>query len=247
MSRIPHTYRFHAEGHALGGEVHLPIWCPIDAQAATSLPTVGGQASALAQNFFHHDFVSFRSAHTHVSGRTLDHETYLTHATTTIEGLNIRGILTADRIVGRLTSTRKRSLPESEIVAADSRFEGLRIAGYDVKVVLRHDLLVRCKTFAALKEEVTRDKNEERIATITDKVAICSLVDKIETRLPGVHPRQHEFEVENFGKISVAEIYAEPGTRALTMLRLEMGSDVTANLTVAETRTNGQPIPPPTY
>jgi len=69
--------------------------------------------------------------------------------------------------------------------------------------------------------------------------------DKIETDLPGVDSRRHVFRVENFGTISLAEVFAEPGTRTLTMMHLQLGSPHVADLTAAETRTNGQPPPPP--
>jgi hypothetical protein len=244
MPRIPFSYRFHAHGHALGGDFHLPVWSPIEAQASASLPTIGGHASARSQNFFHQEFVSFRSAHTHVSGRRLDDGTYVTHTSTVIEGLNIRDTVTADRIVGRLTSTRSPKSAESHIVADDARFEGLRIAGYDVKVILRHELLVRNKTAADLSRAVSNDKKSERIAYVKDKVTVCSLVESLDTRLPGVHPKKHIIEVKDFGKISIAELFVNQCTRTFTMLRLELGSPTSGNMTVAEAVINGQPMPP---
>src|SRR5882724_4956882 len=218
LHRIP--FHFHAEGHAFSGEFRHPAWCLIRAQASASLPTIGGHASAHVENFRFQDFVSFKSAHTHISGKRRRDDTFATHATTTIHGLNILGVITADLIVCRLTSVHSPKDCEGHIIAEDSRFEGLRIKGEDVKVTLRHDLLVDCK------------------------VAICSLVEKIETKLKGVDPRRHLIEVPNFGEIFLAEIFAEPGTRTLTMLRLELGSPHVADLIAAETRTNGQPTPP---
>jgi len=76
------------------------------------------------------------------------------------------------------------------------------------------------------------------------QVAICSLVEKIETKLKGVDVKQHVIKVENFGKIFLAEVFTYPGTRTLTMLRLELGSPHVADITAAETITNGQPTPP---
>ena len=70
-------------------------------------------------------------------------------------------------------------------------------------------------------------------------------MDKIETKLPCFDPKKHVFEVENFGRVSLAEVFAEPGTRTLTMMKLHLGSPHVAELTVAENRTNGKPPPPP--
>lgn len=240
--RIP--FHFHAEGHAFSGEFRHPVWCLIPAQASASLPTIGGHSSAHAENFQFQDFVSFKSAQTHISGKHRRDDTFATHATTTIHGLNILGVVTADLVVCRLTSVHSPKEREGHIIAEDSRFEGLRIKGEDVKVTLRHDLLVKCKTFEDLTKGIASDTKSGKIAVTKDGVAVCSLVEKIETRLKGVDPKRHLIEVPNFGKIFLAEIFAEPGTRTLTMLRLELGSPHVANATAAETRTNGQPTPP---
>jgi len=244
IHRIP--FHFHAEGHAFSGEFRHPAWCLIRAQASASLPTIGGHASAHVENFRFQDFVSFKSAHTHISGKRRRDDTFATHATTTIHGLNILGVITADLIVCRLTSVHSPKDCEGHIIAEDSRFEGLRIKGEDVKVTLRHDLLVDRKTFVALKEGIASDKKSGKMVAFHEdcQVAICSLVEKIETKLKGVDAKRHLIEVPNFGKVFLAEIFAEPGTRTLTMLRLELGSPHVADLIAAETRTNGQPTPP---
>jgi hypothetical protein len=242
LHRIP--FHFHAEGHAFSGEFRHPAWCPIPTQASASLPTIGGHASAIVENFRFQDFVSFRSAHTHISGKRRRDETFATHATTTIHGLNILGVVTADLIVSRLTSIHSPREREGHIIAEDSRFEGLRIKGEEVRVILRHDLLVKCKTFEDLTKGIASDAKSGKMAVTKDGVAVCSLVEKIETKLKGVDAKRHLIEVPNFGKIFLAEIFAEAGTRTLTMLRLELGSPHVAEITAAETRTNGQPVPP---
>jgi hypothetical protein len=242
-------YHFHAEGHALGGEFRHPSWIPIQAQAATSLPTIGGHSTAHAEDFHVQDFVSFKRAHTHVSGkrrRSDGGDTYVTHATTTIEDLNILGVVTAARIVCRLSSVHSPKSPEGHIIADDSRFEGLRIKGQDVKVTLRHNLLVDCETFDDLVTKgIANDTKKGKIAFIDRKqeVAICSLVEEIETKLKGVDVRRHLIEVPDFGKIFLAEVFTDPGTRTLTMLRLELGSPHVADVTAGETRINGFPYP----
>jgi hypothetical protein len=241
--RIP--FHFHAEGHAFSGEFRHPVWCLIPAQASASLPTIGGHSSAHAEDFHFQDFVSFKSAQTHISGKHRRDDTFATHATTTIYGLNILGVVTADLVVCRLTSIHNPKEPEGHIIAEDSRFEGLRIKGEDVKVILRHDLLVKCKTFDDLTKGIASDAKSGKIAVTKGGVAVCSLVEKIETKLKGVDPKRHLIEVPNFGKIFLAEVFAEHGTRTLTMLRLELGSPHVANVIAAETRTNGQPLPPP--
>jgi len=243
LHRIP--FHFHAEGHALSGEFRHPLWSVIQAQASASLSTIGGHATAQVENFHHQDFVCFKSADTHISGKRRRNDTFVTHASTVVKGLNILGMVTADRIVSRLTSVHSPKDPEGHIIAEDSRFEGLKIDGEDVKVILRHDLLVKCKTFSDLTKSIAGDKKSGKIVALDEdrQVAICSLVEKIETKLKGVDAKQHLIEVKNFGKIFLAEIFTDPGTRTLTMLRLELGSPHVAELIAGETRINGFPYP----
>ena len=244
LHRIP--FHFHGHGHALSGEFRHPLWAVVPAQASASLSTIGGIAVAHVENFHFQDFVCFKSAHTHISGRRRRDETFVTHASTVVKGLNILGMVTADRVVSRLTSIHSPKEREGHIIAEDSRFEGLKINGEDVKVILRRDLLVKCKTFDDLRKGIASDTKSGRMVAIDQdrKVAICSLVEKIDTRLKGVDVKRHLIEVKDFGKIFLAEVYAYPGTRTLTMLRLELGSPHVADITAAETITNGAPSPP---
>jgi len=242
LHRIP--FHYHAEGHGFSGEFRHPLWSLIPAQASASLSQIGGHAASQVENFHFQDFVCFKSAQTHISGKRRRDETFVTHASTVVKGLNILGMVTAERIISRLTSIHNPKEPEGHIIAEDSRFEGLRINGEDVNVILRHNLLVKCKTFDDLAKGIASDAKSGKIAETKDGVALCSLVEKIETKLKGVDPKRHLIEVPNFGKIFLAEVYAEQGTRTLTMLRLELGSPHVADMTAAETRTNGRPSPP---
>ena len=245
--RIP--FHFHAEGHGFSGEFRHPGRRLIHAQAATSLPTIGGHARAHADHFHFEDFVSFRTAFTEVSGRKVNKNTFKTHATAVIEDLNILDVVTADRIVARLTSTHDPNdleHPEGLIVADGSEFHNLRIHGHEVRVILRHEILRGFREFSNLGELIAKDKKEGRITGQNARVVICSLVNRLESDLDYIkeHPHRHVIEVPDFGKISIAEVFAEPGTRTLTMLHLQLGSPHVADLTAAETRTNGQPPPP---
>jgi hypothetical protein len=241
--RIP--FHFHALGHALSGTFHRPFAHVIDAQAATSLPSIGGHANARVENFRAHHFASFKTGHAHVSGSWIEDTAVVTLTTATLEGLNILDFITADRVVARLTSEGKLGQKEAHIIAVGSEFENLRIAGHPVKVTLRHDLFLTNHTFADLSKAIANDKNSGKIVATEDGVALCSLVEKIETDLPGAEIRGHTIRIPHFGLISLAEVFAVPGTRTLTMIRLHLGSPTAGQLTGAEVLSQGQPWPPP--
>jgi hypothetical protein len=105
--------------------------------------------------------------------------------------------------------------------------------------------LEECDSFDKLRKKIEIERKSGKRAGVADGVAVFTLVEKIITDLPYV-PKDggYIFEVPNFGQVTVAEVFAEPGARTLTMLHLELGSPQTANLTVAEGGTNGKPPPP---
>ena len=162
-----------------------------------------------------------------------------------IENLNIEGVLKAERIVCRVSSTYSEQYPEGLILTEGSKFENLQIAGKKVDVKLRHRFLKDYERFDRLRDEIEKEKKAGKTARADDGVAVFTLVEGIETELPYV-PKNggYIFEVPNFGQVTLAEIFAEPAARTLTMLHLELGSPQTGNLTGGEGGTNGKPPPP---
>jgi len=240
-------FNFHAEGHAFSAEVRRPVAQHIEALAATSLPTIGGHAHSRLEDFRVPRLISFRAAHTHVSGSFADDKVATTHATTTVEGYNLLDFVTAERITARLTSEHNLDEAEGHIIALGSAYDNLKIGGYPVEVKLRHDLLLRCKTHADLVKAIASDKKNGRIAATKGGLSLCSLVEEIITDFPGLTPadkKKHILHIPHFGTIALAEILSEEGTKTLTMLRFELGCPDEVTGTTAQARTNGQ-LPPP--
>lgn len=183
------SFRYHANAHALSGQIERPVRRMIEMQAGTTLPATGGNSNSRVENFRVDRVLSFRAAYSHVSGseRVENSKTiHTTLVTAAVEGLNILDMATADRIVARLTSLDDAEQPEGHIIAVGSHFEGLRLLGFDVKVTLRHDLLINSKTFADLQRSVKSDAKTGQIAILDDEVALFSLVKEIETDLAKV-------------------------------------------------------------
>ena len=242
-------FHFHAEGHAFSAHFVRPVDVPIAAQAATSLPTVGGHGHSHVENFSAPRLAHFRAGTSHVSGSWQDEKTVTTSATAVIEDVKLLDYLTADRIVARLTAeyTRHTTNREGHIIALGSHFENLRLGGHEVKVILRHDLLLKSRTFADLQNNLAGDAKSGKMTVIDNGVALCSLVEKIETDLtglPGFEIRGHILRIPHFGEIALAEIFATPGTITLTMLRFNLGSPDQGLGTMAEALVDGQPMPP---
>ncbi|HZC66219.1 MAG TPA: choice-of-anchor P family protein [Candidatus Dormibacteraeota bacterium] len=241
------SFNFHAEGHAFSANFTRPEPRQIEALAASSLPTIGGLGHSHLEDFRVKHLVSFKRAHTHVSGSFQDEKTATTHATTTVEGFNLLDVVTADRITARLTSEHDLKEPEGHIIALGSTFENLKIGGYPVEVRLRHNILLKNKTHKALRDALEPDKKERRIYSTQGGLHLCSLVDQVITDFPGLSPDDKKsgiLRIPHFGTIWLATLLSEAGTRTITMLRCELGSPDAGSVTTAQARTNGQTGPP---
>lgn len=153
-------FHYHASANALSGVLTRPVQRVIEVQAGTSLPSTGGVGSSHVENFRVDEVVSFKRGYSQVSGsaKIENNKTiHTTHATTAVEGLNILDVVTADRIVARLSSSFGEQPPdapkppEGEVLLIGSKFENLRIAGYPVDVEIDHELFLGLGTFASVR------------------------------------------------------------------------------------------------
>lgn len=278
MSPEPfHTFHYHACAHAFSGHFKRPFEHQIDVVAASVLPVTGGHGQARVENFQFREFLSFRKGITHVSGAdqeerirdangrekvVLSHNTLVT---STVEGLNLLDVVTADRIVARLYSKHYEGQAEASFNMIGSRFEGLRIADCDVDIELDLGLFKKIPTFKLALEEFDKNADFRRISgdpfenwsrealqkLKENGALLCSCVKEvkgikeIEDNCPGVtRVGHHGFKVEGFGTIFLGEVVISHGTRTLTMIRYDIGSAVSGEGTAAQADSNGRQWPP---
>lgn len=222
-------FHYHASAHALSGELTRPAQRLIEVQAAMSLPSTGGAGSSSVENFRVDEVVSFRRGYSQVSGsakRETNRITHTTHATAAVEGLNILDVVTADRIVARLSSSFEEPPPkppkptEGKVLLVGSKFENLRIAGYPVDVELDHELFLQLGTFSEVRDKWKVKGSELREMSgethkafgLDDKVLpnelapeggmFGSIVKEVHFKDPGFGKRKSEFKhpgVERLG------------------------------------------------
>jgi len=272
------TFHYHASAHALSGQFWRPFQRVIEVQAPTTLPSIGGVGNSRVDNFRLDNLVSFKAAYTHVQGSELEVKdkgqsriTHTTQVTSTVEHLNILDVVTADRIVARLTSVHdaedKAAGGEPRIIMIGSRFENLRIAGCDVYVHLHHQLFLTLDTFGAVLdckdrefwnlaaetiEAVDPDAKYEKKPPAAHGSLLCSVVKEVQFKCldegqdvcAGVkrHGR-HRFHVRNFGSVFLGEVLFQYGQKTLTMLRIELGSPNGAGMAVVQALSNGRTWP----
>src|SRR5260370_40566101 len=240
----------HHQGHAYAMSLQFqrPVDHLIEVQASTSLPTTGGHGNARVDNFRFKDLVSFKAGYSHVSGseqKDGDKVFHTTLVTSVVEGLNLLDVVTADRIVARLSASYEFGEEEAHILLLGSRFENLRILGCPVNVEFHHELFLKLDTFETIRKEFATNADLKKIAQDPFQsghkqkppeahgVLLCSLVKEIQTNCPGVTRNEHHgLEIPTFGRIYLRAVMADPSKRTVTMLRLQLGSPVSAQGTV---------------
>jgi hypothetical protein len=269
---------YHAHGSALGGVITRPIEKTIeDSASATSLPLTGGHSLAKSNGYkLQHDpkdIISHTAASTEVSGRNETDGSYTTEITSVVEGLNVYGVVTADRIVAHLTSKHNDGGAEGSVVPTGSGFLNLKISDYPVEVELDPSLFVENDTIDKFKKKHKQDAAframvrkrflwgdvdksapdwlQQRYKWVTPPDALpeskgivpCSLVKSIKCNCPGVQIFGNVIIVPEFGKIFLGEILLKEGARRLTMMRLEMGSPVGGSVVACDVEGNGTQYP----
>lgn len=154
-----HTY--HATAFGVSGELLRPSQQSIAAQAATALSPGGGRGFARVDNFQLNGIMSFRSAYTEVGGSFDEcHNLHTSYAYSVIEGLDIAGIITADKVVSRVAvyTPEEGSNKESSFDITGSHFENLRICGHEINVKLATHEFHKHDTYSKLDQAVKTKK-----------------------------------------------------------------------------------------
>jgi hypothetical protein len=135
------THYYHANADAFGGRLERPFELTLPVLAPTSLPVVGGYASARYEGFQVGEIISIKKAYTQVAG-SLNRENgnFTTLVTSVIEGLNINNVLFADRIAVQISTDHPPDGYYPKVNFGGTEFRGLRAGGGDLTPILRLDI-----------------------------------------------------------------------------------------------------------
>ncbi len=137
MDEYYHIY--HAEADVLNGCLERPIDQKIEQQVPVSLKDRrGGHLTRVAEDFSLEGFISFKRGLTRVSGSpSKKHAGWTTLSTSTLEGLNVFEIITADRVVSQVSTDHahgNRHVPD--VTFLGTQFKNMQLNGYSVRPVL---------------------------------------------------------------------------------------------------------------
>jgi hypothetical protein len=154
MANNEYSHYFHAEAHALSGNLILPFRQEIKKQAYVKLEgeleklhdserALRNYFSEQAQSYRLEGIISYSSAHTQVSGHRSDkHEAaWVTLATSVVEDLNILNVVTVDRVVAQIVATYFKDCYAPEVTFVGTQFDNLKIAGHRVEPFLNVNLM----------------------------------------------------------------------------------------------------------
>ncbi|MDE3199254.1 MAG: hypothetical protein KGN84_23085 [Acidobacteriota bacterium] len=260
---MPTRYRYKGSAYAAAGILHTPCHEIIPTQASANLADFGGHGQAHVEMFRHRDILHFDHAHSEVSGsRSHRDEPGATHSTlvrTTIDKLNILGMVTADKVVAHLVSTYKEGEDEASVRLVGSRFENLKIAGIPVKVCYSLDVLDGHHRHSKLKEafgvnekvralfgshelyrkappEVKRFLDPPPAAGDEmphyDGVSVVSIVKELKPDCEAFECHGHVIHLEGFGTIRLGEVRICRKTRHLSMIQIKLGCPVEGETSV---------------
>jgi len=268
-------YRFHGFAVAAAGRIDKPFTELIEAQAATALPQLGGHGTARVAAFKRREALQFDLALSEVTGEDCDCEingwSAATRLQSTIEGLNIMGMVTADRVVANLVSTTTgRSDGEPSVKLLGTRFEGLKIAGVPVEVDLSTSVLDRYDTHSSLTEAYRADGDVRKMldaamlrgkkAEVPEHVSrwfrhtketddlphfggttSVSLVRNITPGKPGLRHWGHVVHVDGFGTVRLAEVDISRRTRVVNMIQVEFDCPYEGKMMCLSVGDGGEP------
>jgi hypothetical protein len=247
-------FSFRAGAAAAGGVFTRPFNEPLRVQAASFLTPAGGYGSARVEHFRYHEILSFKAGYTQVMGtRRTDNGVgvFDTLASAVIEDLNILGIITADRIVARLTSQARSDARSPEMVASPfgSYFENLRVAGQPIGASCHARLfddkystksaIAAAKIPAALGPDAS-EVRPSAAAPSRDDTLRFSIFDPLDSAISGAQTFAGcRLAVPSLGDIFLGEFIVTGAHRQLTMLRVELHSPEEGEVVLCAVEGNG--------
>jgi hypothetical protein len=128
-------HSYHAEAHALHGELTLPLVNRILPQAFVKLHEEGGYLSERSTGYRLESILKYEHAYTQVSGHReiKPGHGWNTLTTSVVEGLNVLEVVTADRVVAQIATEYPLVGYTPAISFLGTRFDNLRICGHKIE------------------------------------------------------------------------------------------------------------------
>jgi hypothetical protein len=227
LGNSPHLY--HADAEVLSANLEQPLDQEIKPQARVVLPEDGHYQFQHAEPFRLKGIISYQSGYTQVAGHPATKgKGFQTLATSVVEGLNVLDVLTADRVVGQISTVHPEEGQVPSVTFLGTRFENLRIDGRGVEVERHLEILGDRKEddtsyfddqtvlgrFSQQYEKISKADGlpgwagerypKDRAAWQTASDLRCSVVNRVKDA-PGTS-FGHVIDLPDFGRIFLGEL-----------------------------------------
>ena len=136
---VVRSHDYHAEAHVLSGELQRPVEQKIEQHAPVTLKGPrGGHLTRLAEEVSIEGLISFAKGKTRVSGsRNPKNNGWVTLSTSTLAGLNVFEVITADRLVSQVSTDHPYENGHvPRVTFLGTQFNDLRVSGFPVALTL---------------------------------------------------------------------------------------------------------------
>ena len=252
------TFLYHTEAVGASGHISLPVHDTMPLQASIASAIGAGYGKVRVENFKHLDYLSIGSIESQVvSSYSERDQAYGTMASVVIEDLCTLNVVTCDRMMTRLTSKHgDNGKAAPSFILHGTHFDGLRIAGHEIKLELATGLFSELSTWDKLTTAYAKDATirkeldalslyppQKNALPTNNGMFVCTLAH-IPKDLPrGLSRRDHGIYVPHFGTIYAGEYYITPTQRRLRMLHVDLGCSVEGCNGYGDTGANGAGVP----
>jgi hypothetical protein len=260
---------FFGSALALGATVNYPSREFLKNQTSAVLGEFGGNASQTRDQSAFLDIVKTGTVTATVSGDESPTDHVSTVATSTIEKLDIMGIVKADRIVCSIASVYPKEMQRDgtykfPLMTADPAFYPMKV---QVQASLFENLTIYGKPYEPRIVNPFIDSMDKKHFRMSPDKAVCDIFDysgqqlcqvdaaglrlanaaigstRICTGVPYPNGTGLLANIPEFGKIYLGEFQVSMGRCSLTMMRVELSGKYGGNVTLCGSSTNGHPIP----
>src|SRR4029077_15278347 len=135
---IDRSHYYYADAEVLSANLVQPLEHEIKRQAYVKLPKDGQYQFKRADAFRLEGIISYESGYTQVAGHrsAKPGHGFTTLTTAVVEGLNVLDVVTADRVVGQISTEHPLEGYDPTVTFLGTQFENLKIGGKLVEVIL---------------------------------------------------------------------------------------------------------------
>ncbi len=201
-------FKYHASAAGFSGNIRQPFTELIPIQASVALPPGGGFGTSRVERFQFQNIFSVESISAVVAGSFSERDhTFDSLSTTTLEGFNVLGVVTADRIVSRIAVSHPKDGKPPSITPIGSHFENLRIAGRKVEVDLATDTFHRLDTAPKVRDAYSA--NTHGFRTEFEGLSLMGKGEQIPPRLQPHFPWSNQQDNEKIPEHQIPEHQGE--------------------------------------